>query len=133
MTLAGDLRGMADAHCGGDLDQLADVINESLRSVSEELPKLDSSHPIFQQDVDVIPDDHAIPIDETERALFRAKANKATWPDGIPPWLLRDFCHIISRPFAAIFNSSLREGYVPSMWKAADVIPLPKTRPPIVR
>ena len=38
---SGDLRGMADAHCGGDLDQLADVINESLRSVSEDLPKLD--------------------------------------------------------------------------------------------
>ena len=57
---------MPDAHCGRDLDQLADVINESLRSVSEDLPKLDSSHPIFQQDVAVIPDDHAISIEETE-------------------------------------------------------------------
>ncbi len=76
---------MADAHCGGDLDQLADVIKELLRSVSEDLPKLDSSYSISQQEVTVIPDDHAISIDQTERAQSRVKTNKATGPDGIPP------------------------------------------------
>ena len=86
--------------------------------MSKNLPKLNSAHLIFQHDVAVIPDDHVISTDETERALFRVKTNKATGPDGIPAWLLRDFCYIIPRPLAVIFNSYLCEGYVPSMWKA---------------
>jgi hypothetical protein len=31
---------------------------------------------------------------------------------------------------ASIFNSSLREGYLPTLWKTANVIPLPKKHPP---
>ncbi len=34
-------------------------------------------------------------------------------------------------PLQVIFDSCLREDYMPSMWKAADVIPLPTTRPPM--
>ena len=33
-------------------------------------------------------------------------------------------------PVTSIFNSSLREGVLPKLWKTATVIPLPKKRPP---
>ena len=38
----------------------------------------------------------------------------------------------MSRPLAAIYNSSLREGVLPDLWKTATVVPLPKKHPPTV-
>ena len=34
-------------------------------------------------------------------------------------------------PVTAIFNSSLREGVLPKLWKTATVIPLSKKHPPV--
>ena len=66
-----------------------------------------------------------------EDALNKVKVNKATGPDNIPPWILRDFSHILAAPLAAIYNSCLREGVLPSLWKTATIVPLPKTHPPM--
>ena len=60
----------------------------------------------------------------------KIKVNKAIGPDNIPPWVLKDFSHLLAAPVAAIFNSSLREGVLPKLWKSATVIPLPKKHPP---
>ena len=51
-------------------------------------------------------------------------------PDGLPNWMLKDFAPIISEPLAVIFNSSLREGYFPEIWKTVEVVPVPKVNPP---
>jgi len=40
-------------------------------------------------------------------------------PYGLPSWLLRDLAPLPSQPLAAIFNASLREGYLPPIWKSA--------------
>jgi len=42
----------------------------------------------------------------------------------------RDFCEKLSGPVCAIFNASVREGFVPPCWKEAHVIPVPKIHPP---
>ena len=49
--------------------------------------------------------------------------------DGLPNWILRDFCSQLSGPVCAIFNASIREGTVPALWKEATVIPVPKSHP----
>ena len=36
----------------------------------------------------------------------------------------------LAEPVCAIFNSSLRQGHVPKIWKQANVIPAPKIHPP---
>jgi len=55
--------------------------------------------------------------------------HKAPGPDGLPNWILRDFCSQLSGPVCAIFNASIREGIVPARWKEANVIPAPKAHP----
>ena len=50
--------------------------------------------------------------------------------EGIPNWVFSDFAGYLSPPLACIFNSSFRQGYIPSIWKSADVVPLPKVNPP---
>ena len=52
-------------------------------------------------------------------------------PDRIPPWALKECSHLLAAPVTAIFNSSLREGVLPQLWKTATVIPLSKKHPPV--
>ena len=58
--------------------------------------------------------------------LSHINIRKAPGPDGLPTWVLRDFCDRLSGPVCAIFNASVREGFVPLRWKEAHVIPVPK-------
>ena len=58
---------------------------------------------------------------------------KATGPDDLPNWILRDLSCTIGPPICAIFNQSLRDCKLPTEWKQANVCyvtPIPKVHPP---
>ena len=57
--------------------------------------------------------------------------NKATGPDDISAWVIRNNADVLAAPLTAIFNSSLREGILPPQWKSAYVVPVPKVHPPV--
>ncbi len=61
--------------------------------------------------------------------LERVKISKASGPDSIPNWLLKNFSAELATPVASIFNASIVQAQVPSQRKVADVIPIPKSRP----
>jgi len=63
--------------------------------------------------------------------LKRINMYKAPGPDNLPNWVLRDFAPFLFKPVCAIFNASVREGKVPSIWKKANVVPVAKVRPPM--
>ena len=73
---------------------------------------------------------YIINVDEVAKSLSRIKTHKATGPDEIHNWILHDYAAILAPPVCAIFNSSLREGTVPALWKCADLRPVPKIRQP---
>ena len=98
-------------------------------SVSEDLPRLQASHFIFHVS-DPLPVQYTISVNVTEGALANVEINKATGPDKMPPWILRDVAQQLAGPVTSIFNSSLREGVLPKLWKTATVILLPKKRQP---
>ena len=50
-------------------------------------------------------------------------------PDWVPNWLLREYAEVLVEPVTAILNSSYKEQKLPSPWKLADVVPLPKQKP----
>ena len=50
---------------------------------------------------------------------------KATGPDDLPNWILRDLSCIMAPPICVIFNQSIREYKLPFEWKKANVIPHP--------
>ena len=100
-----------------------------LVSVSQDLPRLQFSHPIFEVS-EPLSDEFIISVEEAAAALAKIKVNKAIGPDNIPPLVLKDFSHLPAAPVAAIFNSSLRKGVLPKLWKSTTVIPLPKKHPP---
>ena len=70
-----------------------------------------------------------ISVDDAVSALRKVKTNKSTGPDNVPALMLKEDAACIAAPLASIFNCSLREGILPTVWKSANIIPLPKTKP----
>ena len=46
----------------------------------------------------------------------------------VPSWILRDHA-LTLHPICTIINVSIREGYLPAIWRSAIVIPIPKVNP----
>ena len=104
-------------------------MNDFFVSVSEHLPQLDRNNEAFDVEGQ-LPDEYVIDLTTTLQALRKVKANKATGPDNVPAWILKNHANILAGPLTAIFNSSLREGIIPDTWKSANIIPVPKVNPP---
>ena len=109
-----------------DMD-LAEAINDAFGKVTDDIPQLDYTPTLVTH----IPDEFIISPEAVQCALSRIKEHKSNGPDEIPNWLLKNLSPVICRPVCSIFNLSISEGYVPSLWKQADVLPLPKIPKPL--
>ena len=110
------------------MQALADNINTFFHQVAADLPSLsDSSAPPPSVS---IPDEFVIDRAVVEEKMSRINIHKSPGPDGLQNWILRDFCAQLAGPVCAIFNASIREGFVPGRWKEANVVPVPKAHPP---
>ncbi len=105
---------------------LANLLNDKFVAVGSSLPSLNWL-PLHTND---IPDEFCISVEETEKALLSSKLHTSAGPDEIPSWLLRENASVLSQPLCSIFNTSVREGFVPSIWKAAKITPIQKSSPP---
>jgi hypothetical protein len=79
--------------------------------------------------VDVYPSEFIISVDDTEAALLSTKLHSAAGHDEMSAWYLRENASTLCRPLTFILNLSLRQGFVPSLWKSANVSPVPKASP----
>ena len=107
---------------------LADAINDFFASVSADLPILTDD--ILQNLSNDYSDLFVIDVETVENRLMSIDLNKSPGPDNIPSWVLRDSAPFLSQPVCAVYNASVREGFFPDCWKSAEVIPVPKVRPP---
>ena len=64
------------------------------------------------------------------RKLTSGKLVQATGPDEIPNWVHKCYAPALAGPICSIFNASIAQGVIPSLWKCADVIPVPKVPKP---
>ena len=117
-------------HEPGSHDWWNNMKTMCLVSVSDHLPRLNKSHKVFDVNEE-LPDQYVISVCTTFKVLESFKANKATGPDNIPAWVLRNYANVLAPPLTTIFNNSLREGVLPMEWKMANVIPLPKSSPAV--
>jgi len=67
---------------------------------------------------------------EIYKGLSMLKRKKATGSDNIPNIFLSTCAHLISQPVLHLFTSILHSTTFPSLWKCANVVPLPKCNPP---
>ena len=53
---------------------------------------------------------------------------KAPGPDGLPDWVLKEYVVLLAQPVNDILNASHKEQKLPSVWKLADITPVPKVK-----
>ena len=121
-----DLAGLAASECDGDFQQLSELINISLKQVSSDLQPLQTNQIFPDQNV---PSQFVIFPDEIYNKLSRINTRKAPGPDGLPNWILKEFAFTLADPICSIFNASVRQCTVPTIWKSANVVPIPKVKP----
>ena len=121
-----DLAGLAASQCDGDLQQLSEIINSSLRQVSADLRPLKTNQILPCQNV---PSQFIIFPEEVYSRLTRINMRKAPGPDGLPNWILKEFAFTLADPICSIFNASVRQCTMPTVWKSANVVPIPKVKP----
>ena len=65
----------------------------------------------------------------SEERVQKVLGPEASGPDNVPNWLLKEYSDILAFPITQILNASYREQRLPTIWKMADVPPLPKKKP----
>ncbi|KAI8493207.1 hypothetical protein Bbelb_292110 [Branchiostoma belcheri] len=109
---------------------VADAINKYLASISQQTSPVSTCQlPAYLPASSPPPQ---IQPWDMYRELSHIRVRKAGGPDGIAPRIVKMFACELSEPLTDIFNTSLREGVVPSACKEAVVAPLPKDLPATV-
>ena len=65
-------------------------------------------------------------------ALRKIDTTKANHSDDYPSWISKENAEDIAPPLTDIINSMLKSQIYPSLWKSAEIIPLPKTATPLL-
>ncbi|XP_035688786.1 uncharacterized protein LOC118424344 [Branchiostoma floridae] len=108
--------------------EAANAINTYLAAASQQFPPLSLDElPSFLPACSPPP---VVTVWDMYHQLRKVKVGKAAGVDNISPRLVREFAFELSSPMTDIFNTSLAEGSVPSIWKKANVVPVPKENPP---
>ena len=140
------LQPLIDSVADGEIQYFASSVNRILCEVSQDLKpvippphnfqmaanRLDVTQPISDDSsiTSRMNNIHDITAIDVFHELERIDEHKSSGPDGLPNWALREYAFAISEPLCHIFNYSLQNGVVPSIWKAANVVFIPKCHPP---
>ena len=107
---------------------VADKINDAyLDPMQEYQPLIDNLVPVDRTN----PENEIFEVTELTVCNVRRKLNSrtASGPDELPNWLLKNYAEILSSTISSILNSSYQEQKLPPVWKYANVVPIPKTKP----
>ncbi len=104
----------------------ADALNQFFASVflpRSNTPRVPTPTTTFDSSTEFIP----VSIEEVLSLLSALSIGKATGPDGISARLLKECADVIAPSLTELFNKSLASGKVPTEWKYANIVPVPKT------
>ncbi|KAI8484846.1 hypothetical protein Bbelb_374430 [Branchiostoma belcheri] len=66
-------------------------------------------------------------IGEVKALLKSINPRKASGPDDLPSWILKEHAEDLAPIITHLFNESYESGTVPLIWKSANVAPVPKS------
>ena len=117
---------LSSLHLEGELSELeiANKINSAFLAPMEIFQPLEAVAP-YKDDPYVF----TLSVPMVLAALKQLNPRKVAVPDCVPIWHLREYAEVLVQPVTAILNSSYKEQRLPSPWKLADVVPLPKQKP----
>lgn len=115
-----------------DINSFPDVFNNFMSSLIELVKPLDCNVlPFLRNSLDFVPDSLIIDEWSVFNVLNRLKVDKSSSDLVLNNRMLRQFSDVLAGPVCALINTSIRQGYVPTQWKIARVVPIPKVIPPV--
>jgi Reverse transcriptase (RNA-dependent DNA polymerase) len=120
------LQSLINDTAGGDVQLLADLINNALLRESRDRTSLSD---ISVPEITDIPNECIIQLEEVFNLLLHVKTHKSPSSDDIPNWFLKVFAFVIADPVCHIFNESFSSGVVPDIWKRANVVLISQSNP----
>ena len=69
-------------------------------------------------------EDIHVTVKEVDDIIRNVDGRKATGPDGVSGWILKECRHQLSDKLHNIISSSLNEGKIPKDWKRANIVPI---------
>ena len=108
---------------------LASIINKAFLSPMRSFTPLPADYAIHPTNNATQQPELVLSNESVYKKLMKLNRSKAHGPDSIPGWVLKENADLLAEPIADILNSSYREGRLPSSWKEADFVPVPKQRP----
>ena len=105
----------------------AKLFNEQFTSV---FSKPIDKHFDFPVDFPKMPDIN-INVNGVLKLLKSVNPHKATGPDGIPPYLIKELAQELAPIFRILFQASVDQGTIPQDWKKAYIIPIYKKSDPL--
>ncbi|XP_068691417.1 uncharacterized protein [Montipora foliosa] len=117
-------------HLYESIDQigLANIINEAFLSPMYCFTPLPAAFPCTTFN-NYSENPLVVSVESVRTKLSKLNPCKANGPDNIPGWLLKENADILACPVSDILNYSSREGHLPSSWKHAELVPVPKQKP----
>ena len=107
----------------------ADHINHALLEPLGEYRLTDEIPKIPPEEEDHAPEFIVATEQDVYKRLSHLNPAKVGGPNGIPNWILREYPEILAYPVSVILTTSFKEQRLPSIWKLADVTPLPNQKP----
>ena len=104
-----------------DAQQMSECLADAFASVyASTVPPSPASHQEFDGSLDKL----SLTEDQVRASLSQIDQNSSMGPDGIHPMILKECSTELAGPLTTIFNKSLQEGIVPSLWKSALFTPI---------
>ncbi|PFX14917.1 hypothetical protein AWC38_SpisGene20895 [Stylophora pistillata] len=108
--------------------QIANGINEALLEPLRQFQPLDRESGVYPLPLEDNPEFLEVTPERVYGNLSHLNKHKAPGPDGLSNWCLKEYAELLYQPIADILNSSYKEQNLPSVWKHANVTPLPKIK-----
>ena len=109
--------------------EIANAINNALLEPMLSYEALDnSSEDLYLPLEDIDPEFLQVSTAQVHKNLMHLNKHKAAGPDGLANWCLREYADLLYEPVTNILNASYQEQRLPSVWKKADIAPLPKVK-----
>ena len=109
--------------------EIANAINNALLEPMLSYEALDnSSEDLYLPLEDTDPEFLQVSTAQVHKNLMHLNKHKAAGPDGLANWCLREYADLLYEPVTNILNASYQEQRLPSVWKKADIAPLPKVK-----
>ena len=105
-------------------EDLANIINQTFLEPMKAFDPLPSSP--NNQSIERNRETFCVSEFSVFKKLASLNPTKASGPDGIPSWILKENSDILAFPVSEILNCSYQEACLPQSWKHADIIPIPK-------